>query len=172
MKYAPCLYVLMILTISCAPAIPRELREVASRELTLREVQEHPQAHAGKNVLWGGRILRTENRKEGTLMEILKLPLTGADRPRQVDRSQGRFLFLYPGYLDKAVYSEGREVTVVGRIRGVENRLLDQIEYSYPFIEGRTVHLWEERMERHGRYEYPPPYWGHPYWGRRHPLWW
>jgi outer membrane lipoprotein len=163
---------LMILSISCAPAIPRELREVASRELTLREVQEQPQAHAGKNVLWGGRILRTENRKEGTLLEILKLPLTGADRPRQVDRSQGRFLYLYPGYLDKAVYSEGREVTVVGRIKGVENRLLDQIEYSYPFIEGRTVHLWEERLERPRGYDYPPPYWGHPYWGGRHPLWW
>jgi outer membrane lipoprotein len=171
MRFAvPCL--LLILGVSCAPAIPKEFREEASKEITIQEVQRNPQSHTGKSVLWGGRILGAENRAEGTLLEILKLPLGTSDRPRPVDKAQGRFLFLYPGYLDKAVYAEGREITGVGRIRGVEERAMDQIVYRYPLLEGRALHLWEERQERpRPYYDYPPPYWGPP-WGRRHPLWW
>jgi outer membrane lipoprotein len=171
MRQAPIVLLLMLLVSSCAPAIPRDIREHAHREITIREVQQDPKLFKEQSVLWGGRILKVENRKEGTLLEILKLPLGATDRPRQGDQAQGRFLFLYPGYLDKAVYSEGREVTVVGRIRGIEERLLDEIRYPYPFLDGTIVHLWEERLERRP-YDYPPPYWAPPYWGPRHPFWW
>jgi outer membrane lipoprotein len=162
---------LLALAVSCAPAIPRDVLQGASSEPRVHEVQQTPERHLGKSVLWGGRILSAENRREGTLLEILKLPLDASDRPQRGDRAQGRFLYLHPDYLDKAVYSEGREVTVVGRITRIEVRTMDQIEYPYPVLEGKVVHLWEERQERPRGIDYPPPYWGPPYWGR-HPYWW
>ena len=164
----------LLLSFSACATIskPKELRGIAQKKVALTQVAKNPKAYKGRAVLWGGRIIRVVNEKEGTLIEILQLPLDSSDRPKDVDISEGRFLLFYPSYLDVAIYRPGREITVVGKIQGVKKLPLGEIKYRYPFIKAKKIHLWETRPQKM-YLEYPPyPYWyGLPcYW--EYPYWW
>lgn len=67
-------------------------------------------------------------------------------RPKDVDDSDGRFLALYDGYLDTAIYTRGREVAVAGDIRGKKVLPLGQIDYTYPFIFIKEIHLFTRSL--------------------------
>jgi outer membrane lipoprotein len=163
-------YFLSLLVFSgCAHIISPELKREICEEITLSRVAESPGTYKGKVVLWGGKIIRTVNKEEGTQIEVLQLPLDINDRPKKVDASEGRFLILYPDYLDAAIYRQGRDVTVVGEIQGVNKLPLGEIEYTYPFLKSKKIHLWKARPEsvdvyHHFPYHYPfgwgwyPPY--------------
>lgn len=162
----------VLLFSACAErsVISERLKEQAAEQITIQEVQTNPTAHKGESVLWGGKIVRTQYTRNGTLVEVVKLPLGSNDRPEEVDRSEGRFLFLHPEFLDSVIYSEGREVTVVGEIQGTRVKQLDEIRYEYPLLLSSKVHLWERKEEREYIYRHAPRYWGSPYWG--YPWWW
>ena len=139
------LALLSIVTIlsGCAHVISKGLREKVAPGITFKEVKEDPDAYQGKIVLWGGVIVKSENLKEGTLLEIRQVSLNRWGVLRDRDISEGRFLALYPHFLDSAIYGEGREVTVAGKIQGKEVRLLGEIEYTYPLLLVKEIHLWE-----------------------------
>jgi len=162
---------LMIVS-ACAPIIPQQLKREITEKITIHDVVTNPDALKRKMILWGGKIIRAVNEKEGTLIEVLQLPLDRSQRPKDVDASEGRFLVLYPGYLDVAIYRPGREITVVGEVYGIRKLSLGEIEYEYPFIKARKIHLWKVRPETIKLYhEYPPyPCWGPYLWG--YPYWW
>ena len=152
---------------SCAPVISKGLRAQVDKEIRFEEVIQDPNAYQGKIILWAGVIIAAKNHKEGTLIEVLQKPVDMAGRPKDVDRSEGRFLALYDGYLDVAIYAQGREVTVAGEIMGKRVLPLDEIEYTYPVISVKEIHLWSPKSE--DRF-YPYPYWHYP-WGWYHPYW-
>ena len=167
-KNLPILAFLFLMIFSgCAPIIPQELKRNIGKNITIHEVVKNPDACKGKMVLWGGEVLRAVNKKEGTMIEVLQLPLDRSDRPKHVDVSEGRFLVLHPDYLDVAIYRPGREITVVGKIQGIRKLPLGEIEYEYPLLKAEKIHLWKIKPEEIKVYhEYPPyPYW-YPYW------WW
>jgi len=137
--------------------------------LNLAEVRKDPEAYQGKLVLWGGVIVEAKNTKEGTLVEVLQTAMNVEGRPKNLDRSEGRFLALYDGYLDAAVYSEGREVTIAGEIEGKRVLPLGEIQYTYPLISVKEIHLWRRKTDEKV-YPYPYPYWHYPWWWH-HPYW-
>ncbi len=142
------------------------------RNITLREVVNNPENYVGKLVLWGGKILKVTNKKEGTLIEVLQLPLDRNGRPRDIDKSAGRFLVLQAGYLDAAIYRKGRLITVVGEVQGVKSKPLDEIQYDYPFLIARKLHLWKTPSEELMTYRSWPL---NLYWRRYSvcgPYWW
>lgn len=71
-----------------------------------------------------------------------------------------------------AIYSKGREVTLAGEVKGKRVLPLGEIEYTYPLIAIKEIHLWPD--ESKGLiYPYPYgyyPYWYHPY--GYYPYWW
>ena len=157
----------LIIFSGCAHIISPELKREIGEGITLSRVAESPGAYKGRVVLWGGKIIRTVNKKEGTQIEVLQLPLDINDRPKKVDTSEGRFLILCPDYLDVAIYRQGREVTVVGEIQGVKKLPLDEIEYTYPFLKSKKIHLWKVRPESVDVYHHFPYPSRYPFgWGR------
>jgi outer membrane lipoprotein len=107
-------------------------------------------------------IIGAKNVKDGTLIEVLQKPTDRPGRPKDVDLSNGRFMALYEGYLDVAIYSRGREVTTCGEVQGKEVLPLGEISYTYPLISIKETHLW--RPERKERIFYPYPCWHYPWW--------
>jgi len=95
----------------CSPVISKQLREQVAKELTLGLVLKDPDTYKGKTILWSGVIIRSVNLKEGTMIEVLQKPADMQGKPKDVDKSDGRFLALNPGYLDVAIYNGGRKVT-------------------------------------------------------------
>lgn len=148
--------------IGCAPVIYKQLREQVAKELTLGLVLKDPDAYKSKTVLWSGVIINSVNLKEGTMIEVLQKPADAQGKPKDVDESEGRFLALKIGYLDVAIYSQGRKVTIVGEIQGKKVQSLSEIEYTYPLIQAKDIHLWP--MEKKDSVYYPYPYRHYPWW--------
>lgn len=134
----------------------------------------------GSNVRWGGVLVETRNEKERTCFEVLSRALDRTMRPLAEDRTEGRFIACTDGFHDPEVYAKGREVTITGIIRDLEERKIEAFDYRYPVVEIADMVLWEEHddvivyNQFYDPFYYPYPYfWAYPYWGYypyyRHP---
>lgn len=155
----------LLLASGCA-VMSKDLRREAEKDLSFSDVFKEPEAHKGKVVILGGVIVDSKNTKDGTLLEVLQKPLDMVGEPRDVDQSGGRFLALYDGFFDVAIYTKGREVTVGGVVQGKRVMPLGEIQYTYPVLSVREIYLWPEMSKERLS---PYPYWGYPWW--RDPFW-
>jgi outer membrane lipoprotein len=158
---------LSFIPVGCASVISKELRKEVAKDITFKKIIEDTDSYKGKIVLIGGIILDSKNTKEGTLIEILQKPADAQGRPKDVDESDGRFLALYDGYLDVAIYNRGREIVVAGQIKGKRVLPLGEIDYAYPLVSIKEIHLFKAKREERP-YPYPyrsyPPWWYYPHW--------
>jgi outer membrane lipoprotein len=112
----------MLVALACASAgcasspFPEELTRTVNRSLTLAEIRADPQAHLGEQVILGGDIIKAIPRPRDTEIEILARRLGGGDVPEGGDGSTGRFLVRTAGFLDPAIYTRGRRLTVLGTV--------------------------------------------------------
>ncbi len=103
--------------VSCAP-FSRDIMRQVDPNLTFGEIQRDPKSYLGRTVLWGGIIIETTNRDLETYIKVTKTALDYEKRPTKVDRSEGRFMIQYKGFLDPVIYKEGRRITIVGEVAG------------------------------------------------------
>lgn len=102
------------------------------------------QAIQGTTILWGGVIIASTNLKDATQFEILAYPLDKNHRPNTGQQPVGRFLAVQSGYLEAADYTQGRLMTVKGRM--IDKRLgrIGEAEYTYPVVNVEQQHLWRK----------------------------
>jgi len=101
----------------------------------------------GQYVLWGGRIIQAEPREASTTLEVLAFPLQRNQRPDTAKTSEGRFIIVYPGYLEPADYSANRLITVVGRLNDPRSGNVGEAVYHYPVVTGDDLYLWPEQQQ-------------------------
>jgi outer membrane lipoprotein len=152
---------------SCAPFSRQTMGQV-DESLTYRSVQRDPDRYLGKTVLWGGVIVEITNKQKETELKVRETELDIEKRPEDLDRSAGRFIVRYAGFLDPAIYQAGREITVVGEVAEKEVLPLGNTRYSYPVLLAKEIHLWEREQPGPPYYPY---YWG-PFWGPWYPYRW
>ena len=159
-------------------AIPESFDKEIDRSVTFTELKRDPDAHKGKVVALGGVVLRAKNLKDGTLIEVLQLPLDRYDQPDSpTEASEGRFMVLDPDHHDPAVL-KNRRITVVGEVIGKKVDAIDEFDYTFPYLSARMIHISPERgaYDYYPYYYYPYPYYydpfmyGYPYYG--YPYWW
>lgn len=117
-------------------------------------------AASGERVRWGGAVIEVEPLAGRTCFQVLARPLAANGRPRETDASEGRFLACRAGFYDPAVFTAGREVTVVGALDGSEARKVGEYELTLPRVAADAIHLWPERVDP--RYRYDPYYFWSP----------
>lgn len=162
----------LLVLAGCGSVLSKEVRKQAVPVGSFARVRGAPAEFEGKTVIFGGEILETRNRPEGTTLVVLEKPLDRILRPLELDASGGRFQVRFSEYLDPAIYARGRSVTVAGRVEGSRSENVGEVPYSYLLLEGREVYLWRDVYEtRPLWYEptagYPYPWWYDPYWGHR-----
>ncbi|UCF73572.1 MAG: Slp family lipoprotein [Deltaproteobacteria bacterium] len=140
----------------CAHVISKEVRQEVNTEIAFSELRETTQAYQGEVVLLGGVIVKTVNKKDGTLLEVYQTEIDRRGKPIQLDVSGGRFLAYYKGFLDSELYRKGRRVTIAGIVQGEQTLRLGELDYRYPYLVVRDIHLW--RQEQLRKYDYYP--WG------------
>ena len=149
----------VLLLSACASQIPEQIRNVPADAPSVVTARADIESAVGARVRWGGTITEVENRELQTWIEIVARNLRDDARPRESDQSQGRFLARLEGFLDPAIYSKGREITVVGDIEGAQTRTIDEYDYRYPVIDVESHHLWEplpDYRDMHYPYPYSP----------------
>lgn len=120
----------------------------------------------GNAVRWGGEIIEVRPRADATCFEILSRELGASARPRLGDTSGGRFLACRAGFYDPAIFRQGRELTITGRIDGSEETLVGEYRYRLPRVAAEVIYLWPERVEREPYWAPYDPFWPYGYYGR------
>jgi len=163
---------LAVLLSGCVHVISKDLREAADPGATFGEILKNPNAYKGKGVVWGGEIIETTNKQDGTtLIEVFQRSLTWREEP--TGSSEGRFLVRVDSYLDTYVYRKGRKITVAGELLGEDVRPLGEMDYRYPLVLSRQLHLWEYYYP--SSYYYSPGWYynpWYPWWGWGYPYGW
>ncbi len=162
---------LVTLATACATTPVDQPKPVATP--TLAEVREQPDVMKGKRVRWGGVIVAVHNEPERTRLQIVSRPLDAGGRPRDIDRTDGRFIAYLDGFLDPVVYGKGREITIDGIVDGVEDGRIGEYPYRFIVVRASEHRLWKPRKPVEVRYLPDPlyPWHFHP-WGRPYPPWW
>jgi outer membrane lipoprotein len=168
---------------SCASKVPQTIRDKPRFELSIPQIQAEPDIYRGYWVRWGGTIASLENQETDTWIEVVSRPLRPWGRPRTSDTSQGRFLARVREFLDPAIYTSGRELTVSGTVDGLVTRSIGEFPYRFPVIDVSVHHLWEPDSPESYRWGYCDSFWdlygcrGLDYWCRdwrfpRYRCWW
>lgn len=174
MKALPLAFALAVSLAACV-SVPKPLQGTFS-PLT-PEAAARSRA-SGELVRWGGHIVAVEPGRDHSCFEIVGVPVGDSTRPREIDKSLGRFIACRSGFYDPEVFQPGREITISGRIEGFETRKVGDYDYSYPRVAADVVYLWPVRREViHDPYPFGPwygPWYGGPWyggwyggWGRR-----
>jgi len=132
----------LIALAGCARPISSESLKLVDPAVDYRQVREHPEDFHGKHLLAGGVIARISNSDRGGELEVVQFPTDSTGYPDTGALTGGRFLARSGSFLDPMVFSRGLPVTLVGEVGGEEKRNLDGVEYRYPVILIREIHLW------------------------------
>jgi outer membrane lipoprotein len=126
----------------CAATFSQAVLDQVDRTIPLGRVARAPTPFIEKGVLWGGSVLSVRNSAVTTEMQVLERPLDG-DRPMMDAPSSGRFLVVFQGFVDPALYPPGTVVTVAGRVSGRRAIPMDEVEIVIPVIDAIDVHVWK-----------------------------
>ena len=135
----------MLICTACAPVISPDVRAGLEPRLSFADIMAAPDAHLGKRVMLAGTILEAKNLPQGTRLEILQFPHTRRGRPETDAPSGGRFMVMSPLYLETAIYTPGRAITVAGQLTEVQSLPLGETLYRYPLLVPQELYLWSER---------------------------
>lgn len=153
---------LAMMVIGCAHPISAPLRQQARKDLTLPKVIQAPGENRGSIVIWGGAIQAIENRDDGsTTLQIKEYPLDWTGEPNAYVESGGEFMVHTPQYLDPTIYERGRWITMGGELIGVRITQTDTLQYRYPEVVAREIHLWQIYPEVYvfsSNWSWNPPY--------------
>ena len=172
------LFVILLLLPGCITSelVTKEMESQVARDIPFEALKAEPGKFTGRVVVLGGKVLAAKRLKEGTQIEVLQLPLDGADAPILIlPQSKGRFLAYQEAFLDPATLPAGTAVSMIAEVTGSKTMPLDEVTYTYPTLKVRTLKVWPE--ERYlpwpgpyypylYRYPYRLPY--HPF----YPIWW
>ena len=150
--------VVVLVLSACSPVLTREVMNQGMRDVSFNQLRQAPDVYKGKLFILGGLIAETRFSEKGSQIEALSVPVNSLGYLRESERTQGRFLAVYPkskGLLDPMVYKRGREVTMAGEFLEARKGKIDEMEYVYPVFEIREIYLWEDRKDYDRPYYYP-----------------
>ena len=104
MKYIyPVIYsmwLVFVMTLSaCSTHIPPVIKQPLEGAPTIGEVRDKSAAYRTQTVRWGGIILDTENKQDGSSLIVVAFPLDDDGEPQVSDQSTGRFIALADEFL-------------------------------------------------------------------------
>ena len=132
------------------------MESLVDRTVSFRDVLTSPESYQGRVLVLGGEVLKAKRLKDNTQIELLQLPLEDGEEPsRDRQQSQGRFFALHQKFLDPATMVEGTRVTIVGEVSGAKTDRLDDIEYRYPILTVKYLHVWPVQSYGHQQPGFP-----------------
>jgi len=167
----------ILLMSACTSHIPPEIKQPMDGAPSVAQVRGQADTYLSQKVRWGGVILNTENKHKTSQLTIIAFPLSDHGEPQVSDHSPGRFIAIVDEFLEPQVYSNDREITVIGNVLKTETLKVGEFPYEYPVIKVDYYYLWPAKPEPadivyppYWMYDpyYPWPYYPYPYYPRRY----
>ena len=108
------------LLLSACSTIPSDVREQVDPSLTLADAKSAPARWHGQTFLLGGRIEARTDVGNITRLRVREYPLDAENRPHPSSPSYGSFLVLARLGIDSAEFLPGKQITMAGRLTGIE----------------------------------------------------
>ena len=143
----------------CASKPPAAISKIPAENPSLTRVRMDIDSFMGTEVRWGGVITGVENKASQTWIEMVRHRLSDRGKPRSNEKSDGRFIASFDGFIDPEVYKVGRKLTVVGTIEAKTEQPIGEYDYLFPIVAVEGSFLWQAEAKVGGPYYYPPPYW-------------
>lgn len=151
--------------------VPEGMEPQIARDIPFESLKAEPDKFKGRLLVLGGKVLAAKRLKEGTQIEVLQLPLDGADAPiMTLPQSKGRFLAYQDAFLDPATIPEGTAVSMIVEVTGFKTLPLDEVDYTYPTLKIRTLKVWPETRYMPWQGPYYPYWYSAPYYLPYHPF--
>ncbi len=159
--------VLIVVLLSGCASIPQP---ISGNVAAISPQQTLQEGAVGNRVRWGGEIVKVTVNKEDTCFELLAKPLDRSARPLRSDNAEGRFIACAPQFFDPAVYTKGREITVMGTVIEPVSGKIGEYDYRYPQVTIERLYLWPERPDfstmpppNYYPYGFYDPFWPSPF---------
>lgn len=140
--YLPILLTTLVLT-GCATG-PGYDSERYRTSVIPAQVSSDSGRYQGGEVLWGGILVGISNFENSTQLEVLGYPLRSNQQPNTNASPTGRFLVEKEGYLEPVDYSQGRLVTVTGKLIKTQEGQVGSADYVFPVLHPDQIHLWSK----------------------------
>jgi outer membrane lipoprotein len=147
MKKIGLLITVVLVMQGCSYAISSAMADKADKKITFAKLRADPDSFKGKIVILGGTIDQVTNLKQGGLIEVVQKDLDYWGKPRRTKTTGGRFLVLYPRYLNPLVYEPGRDITVAAEVEGTSSNALEDRDYGYVIVISKELKLWERERQ-------------------------
>jgi outer membrane lipoprotein len=169
MRHVPAISTLAALALSGCATVPAPIAGNDFSPVTPQQAVSQPAGDA--HVRWGGEIIKVEPKADATCFEVIARGLYADARPNRHDNADGRFIACSKGFYDPAIYTTGRDLTVVGKLAGTEQHKVGDYNYTYAHVDADQVYLWPKRQYAAGYSPYYDPFWS-PYYGGWWAGWW
>jgi outer membrane lipoprotein len=162
----------LLLLSGCSHIISDASLRLVDRSVTYRMLKEEPDRYQGRYLLLGGAVASVRNAKGESVLEVVQYNLDSDGMPLEPNLEGGRFLARTDRFIDPLIFKNDRLVTLVGSVSGHRKQTLGDMEYDYPIINIREMHIWRRPSPVY-YYPYPYPYY-YPYdwwWWRPYRPW-
>jgi outer membrane lipoprotein len=134
---------------ACAPA---PIYQVAPGTVAAlpSQVAVSPENYGNSHVIWGGSVIAVRNFPDHSEIEILAFPLDSSQRPLANAQAAGRFMAVFPGYVEPFNFPGGSLITISGQLNGSRSGMVDQAAYVYPLVTVAQSHVWTPAEMRQG----------------------
>jgi outer membrane lipoprotein len=153
-KYLPIVFLLL----SACSNLPPAIENPPAYDLGYQEAVINTAKFKNAPVRWGGSIIEVENEPNFSAVQVLSYPLNSSAHPDLDEQSQGRFVIKSPGFLDPAIYTKNKPITIAGILQGSTERKIGNKTLQLPLVSANHIQLWDEM----DYYPYYPNYGG---WG-------
>ncbi|MEO8997339.1 MAG: Slp family lipoprotein [Nitrosospira sp.] len=167
--------------LSACIGLPSAVKDVPVADISYRQASQGLKDYKDTSVRWGGVIIDVENEENFTLVQVLSYPLNFYGRPQISKSAEGRFVIKSSEFLDPAVYTKDREITVAGKLEGDIQRMIGKKTVLLPLLASQAFYLWPVSQNDPYGYGYGygyrgmggygfNPYFGYGYYGS--PFYW
>jgi len=174
--YLSILALTITLLAACASHVPPAIRIAPANEISIKAVQTSPKAFLNAPIRWGGNIISVNNKPNETWIEVLARPLDYEGEPDLEATNIGRFIARINTFLDPAIYTSERKITVHGHLESTITRLIDEHPYRFPLVQAQIHYLWPKPPENTEPWQDPwypyYPYRYDPFYDSRFPYYW
>ncbi len=146
------LFLFVLLWLTACSNLPPAIEDPPPFDLSYIEALSNVNKYKNAPVRWGGTVVEVENEASFSAIQILVYPLGSYGRPDLDEAQQGRFVVKSPEFLDPAVYSKDKRITVAGVLEGDTERKIGNKSLKLPLVSAKTIHLWAD--------DYYSPYYG------------
>ena len=128
--------------VSGCVTLPCAIRGVrATPQEDLVRVMNAPQLSVGQESRFGGKVVKVDNQKGKTRLEIAAVPLDSGARPILGEASIGRIFAEVKGFIDSVDFQD-KLVTVVGPISGVHEGPVGGAPYRFLVVSAEGYTRW------------------------------